>query len=100
MKLGEVADRIEQFDEDLTIYAARPWTIDSEASLEVNEDSTTRPLNGLDYFLEVDIAVEVIEAWSIHRPGQVPTTAERCEAIVFYADNDCYLIPGGYDPIS
>ncbi len=99
MNLGEVAARIEHLDQDLTIYAAKPWTIASEASVELGDD-TTRPRQGLDYFLEVDLAVEVIEAWSRHRPGQVPTTAERCEAIVYYADNDCYLIPGGYDPIT
>ncbi len=46
---------------------------------------------GWRYLLEVSIAQKVVDVWSAWRDDRVPSPAEACEAIVFYADNDAYL---------
>lgn len=99
MTLGEIIDRLDQLDDELTIYAAKPWTVDSEAVAERGDDSTG-PLGSFDYLLEVYTALEVIEAWSVHRDGALPTIVERCEALVYYEGHDAYLIPDDYDPFN
>lgn len=96
MTLGEVIERLEEFDREHTIYAARPWTVDSEARVQQDPHSTG-PLGGLDYLLDVYTALEVIEAWSGHRHGAMPTVAERCEALVYYEGHDAFLLPDDYD---
>jgi len=100
MNLGEIVDRIEEFeDHDYSIYAAKPWTVDSEARVELG-DGTTGPQGGLDYLLDIGTAQDVIQTWSEHRDGVPPTTAERCEAVVYYEAHDCFLIPDDDDSIS
>ena len=41
--------------------------------------------------LTVENAVEVIDAWSKWRGGREPTRAERCAAVVYYAEHDAYM---------
>jgi hypothetical protein len=43
--------------------------------------------------LEVTVAKNVLRAWSYARLGSVPDLAQRCAAIIYYAENDAYILP-------
>jgi hypothetical protein len=47
---------------------------------------------GWRYFLEIPTAREVLEVWSSWRDNRVPSTDEACDAIIYYADHDAYII--------
>ena len=99
MTLGEILDSLDALDEDLTINApeARPLTADSPAVTAMEPDDGSMPPEavGLSYLLEIFLAKEALEVWSNWRGSRVPTTAERVEAIAYYADNDAYLVDEG-----
>jgi hypothetical protein len=91
--LQQIISDLERLDGDLTICAAKTpvWTESSAAVL-------CRPDVGaaefpLPYFLEIAVAKDVLRAWSHLRGGRIPTITERCEAIIYYAENDAYLLP-------
>lgn len=93
--LGDLLDGIDGLDPALTLYApeARPLLPTSPARAIPDDEGSIQFLaaDGLVYFLEVDIAREVIEVWSAWRDGRVPTVEERVAAVTFYADHDAYL---------
>lgn len=93
MTFAELVERLDALDDDLTIYAAESWseTSNAVAAREPEDGSLPPEAAGMRYVLEVSIAREVIEVWSKWRGGAVPTTSERCEAILHYAENDSYL---------
>lgn len=95
MTLRDALASIEEFDEEATIYAAKPWDPASTTAIAIEgEETADRAIGGgLAYFLEVSVAKEVIEVWSEWRSGRVPTSDERCEAVIHYAVNDAYLQP-------
>jgi hypothetical protein len=99
MTLGEILDSLDALDEDLTIYApaGRPLTVASPAVTAMEPDDGSMPpaAVGLTYLIEVYLAKEALTSWSEWRGGRVPTTAERVEAISYYADNDAYLVDQG-----
>jgi hypothetical protein len=94
MKLIEVIGNLESADNSLTICASREpdWSGASEAELRPSNrvNSESKP----PYFLDVAVAKDVLRAWSFVRNGRVPTLSEKCEALIYYAENDCYLLPG------
>jgi hypothetical protein len=57
--LGEVIEKLEALDAHATIYAQKPWSVDARAvvSLEPDDGSVPPETAGLDYFLEVDVAL-------------------------------------------
>jgi hypothetical protein len=91
--LAGVIDQLEALDADATIYAARPWSADSRAVVAVGPEDGTVPKEaaGLDYFLEVDIALEA---------ATVSNAGTRFERVMHYAENDAYLFDGGGEPLS
>lgn len=95
LTLREALASIEDLDEEATIYVARPWDPASTTAIAIEgEETANRAIDeGLAYFLEVSIAKEVIEVWGEWRGGRVPTSDERCEAVIHYAVNDAYLQP-------
>ena len=90
-RLGDVIDRLSEFDSEDTIYASEPWTGDSEAI--VMREPTTRGLTsealdaGMKYFLEVSIAREFVEDWLASLSRQ-PTRSAVCQRVIDYAIND------------
>jgi hypothetical protein len=92
MTLEDIIDNLDKLDDSLTICAARSpdWAPASEADL--------CPASAIQncrypYFLEVSVANNVLRAWSLVRGGQIPDLANKCEAIIYYAENDAYLLP-------
>ncbi len=86
----EVARRVHELDADQTIYAKKPWTPDSEAELALEEAGRLVPAalaaEGYAYFLEVDIARDVIPSLSHVEPSY--TLEQWCVRLIGYAEND------------
>jgi hypothetical protein len=83
--LGEAVEQhLEALDPAATIYAAKPWSEDARAVVAVEPEDGSIPsaAAGLDYFLEVDIALEA---------ARVSRARTRFERVVYYAKNDAYL---------
>lgn len=89
MTLLEAVQRLNSLDIDSTIYAAEPWTPNSEVVLLRETDAgglTSQDLpEGITYFLEVFIAREVLEDWV---PQNVPTLLDKCARLIQYATYD------------
>jgi hypothetical protein len=91
MKLHDVISRIDELDEDDTIFLRPPWTEDSPAMVAFESDDGGLPAeaeeHGLGYFVEVAIAREILEDWEATRPTP-PTVSERCARLIQYAVTD------------
>ena len=83
--LGEVIEHLEAQDPYATIYAEQPWDVDARAVVarEPDDGSGSPKADGLDYFLEVDLA---LEAASASRAGT------RFARVLHYAVNDAFLL--------
>jgi hypothetical protein len=93
MKLEQIIADLENTSNSLTICAAKSpqWSRTSEAELCPSEQ-VPRGCK-LPYFLEVSVAKNVFKAWSFARNGRIPTIAKKCEALIYYAENDAYILP-------
>lgn len=91
MTLHDVISKIDEFDEDQTIYLRHPWTHDSTAMVEFEPDDGGLPSEvvelGLGYFVEVAVAREVLEDWESEL-STPPAVNEQCERLIQYAVND------------
>lgn len=91
MKLIEAVRDLESFDEENTIYAAKPWTESSVALIAKEPASGGLPEDvrkiGLKYFLEVFIAREFLEDW-LNNLQKIPTLQEKCARLIHYANDD------------
>jgi hypothetical protein len=88
VNLSEVVEQLEALDEDATIYAAKPWSPGSRAvvvAVEPDVDEAPPEAAGLDYFLEVYLALEA---------ATVSEAATRIDRVIFYATNDAFLFDG------
>lgn len=90
MRLMEVTRRIHELDAEQTIYAKRPWTPDSEARIALEEAgklvSSALANEGYEYFLEVDIARDIVPSLSYVEPSY--TLEQWCIRLIGYAEND------------
>jgi hypothetical protein len=91
--LRDILHRLAEFDDELTLYAAKPWTADSPAIATLEPESGAVPTEaaGMDYLLEISLAKSVLDVWKDWRHGREPSDEERCEAIIYYAEHDAYL---------
>ena len=85
-------ERVEESELSMkTICLRPPWTADSEARVvEVDEGGRIPPVtlsDGLKYFLETDVAVEVLD-WLRNR--RAISTEDACHLLLYYAENDAY----------
>jgi hypothetical protein len=83
MRLEDIVERLEVFDNDATIYAETPWRPDARAVVAIEPEDGSLPAEaiGLTYFLEVDIALDAARG----------TTGSRFQRVLYYAENDAYL---------
>jgi hypothetical protein len=73
--LAEVVEHLEGLDADATIHAARPWSAEAAAVVAVEPEDGSIPPEavGLEYFLEVAVALEAATVSSTGtRLGTVP----------------------------
>ena len=91
MTLLEAIQNLGQLDEDFTIYASTPWSVNSVVTVEYEPEDGSTPSEasklGLDYFLEVFIAKEFIEGW-LSNLNFKPSDEDICKRIIDYAEND------------
>ncbi|MBZ0237962.1 MAG: hypothetical protein K8M05_36960 [Deltaproteobacteria bacterium] len=88
MKLVEAIEKLSELDDDATICVRRPWTGDSECTVVAFDGKLPEHIEaaGFDYFLEVDIALEVLEVFG----DREPTLDQKLQLIIFYAENDAF----------
>jgi hypothetical protein len=92
-RLADIIARLSEFDDEDTIYASEPWTDNSDAIvLPYREEDDGEPHPeatgaGLAYFLEIDLAKELVEDWIAYL-GADPGAAAICERVIQYAIND------------
>lgn len=95
MTLREIINDIEHISDDLAIFASKndDWSLDLSAALVLTSDMERigDKLEGLSYFLEVEIAKEVLNVWKEWRNGREPSEDERIKALLYYANYDAYL---------
>lgn len=95
MTLAELLGRIDELDDDWTIYACDTprWSASSRsvAYSEPSDGSVPAEAHGLRYLLEVRLAKEAIRIWSEWRANSTPSPQDTCEAVIYYATNDSYL---------
>jgi hypothetical protein len=91
LRLGDVIDRLSEFDSEDTIYASEPWTENSEAVVAREPDEGGLPSDalhaGTKYFLEVGIANEVMQDW-VASLNERPEPSAVCRRVIDYAIND------------
>lgn len=90
MKLIEVIKNIDSYDVDMTIYAAKPWSSDSEVVVDFEPEEGGLPESlpaNVDYFLEVFIAKDFISDW-ISMMSSKPSLDAICDRLIEYAIND------------
>lgn len=89
--LKEIVERLGEFDEEETIYAAEPWLADCRAVVVRESESGDLPSgikdSELKYFLEVAIAREFIQDW-IASLKNAPSLSQICQRLIDYATND------------
>jgi len=90
MNLGTILDQVSTLQDDLCIFAKKPWVPESHAiAVPLGADfKTPNEISdqGMDYFLEVNVAKEVLEVFG----DRAPTKEERHRLLIFYAENDAY----------
>lgn len=92
MNLGALLDQVREMDDSMCIFAKKPWAPNSEAEVvPLGKDYQTPPniaAQGLDYFLEIHIAKEVLDVFGEHSP----TKDEQRNLLIYYAENDAYPV--------
>ncbi len=89
MTLLEIVSRLDTFDEESTIYAAKPWTADAYAivALETEDLPEEAQELGLKYFLEMFVAHHFLKGW-VRNLDAEPTPQEKCMRLIQYANTD------------
>jgi hypothetical protein len=86
-----VIEQLESLEDELTVYAAEPWTAGSKAVVAREPGSGGLPAEaqtlGLKYFLEVAIARDFLKGWASSL-GHEPSNQEQCDRLIQYAIND------------
>jgi len=91
MKLIDVIRELDSLHAESTIYAAMPWSETSPAMVATEPAQRGLPAEadrlGLNYFLEVSIARDVLDGW-MSNLDQKPSLPDQCARIVKYANSD------------
>jgi hypothetical protein len=89
--LAELIRRIDELDDDATLFAARPWSAGSDAASAVEDHESREAVEaGRSYLLEVSMAKEVVRTWGAWHGGRAPSTTEAVRAVIYYAEHDTY----------
>ncbi len=90
MTLLTLAERLDKLEEEDVIFAREEWTPESEAAVfRLTEDYMVpeEPKRlGLKCFLEVHIALDVLDGFILEKPHA--TTRQKCERLIEYAIHD------------
>ena len=89
--LGRIIGGIEEFDEELVVYAPVVIPVSPETAVYLVNEELVEPPPGTEYVLEISLMKNVIKVWSAWRNGAVPSIPQACEAVLHYAEHDAYL---------
>ena len=91
MTLLDAIHDLDSLDEESTIYAAEPWSADSQVLVAREPDVGGLPTEaarlGLTYFLEVFMITEFLEGWTSDLHAE-PTAQEKVARLIRYAIDD------------
>ena len=91
MTLLETIQDLDSLDEGSTIYAAEPWSADSQVVVAPEPGAGGLPTEaqrlGLKYFLEAFVARDFLEGWAGGLDAE-PTTQEKVARLIQYAITD------------
>ena len=94
MNLRQAVELLDRLDADQIIYVQRdvPARAESGVVVDFSSDDGEPPASaiGMRYLLEVSLARNVVRVWSEWREGRSPSTEEKIEAIVYYAEHDAF----------
>lgn len=97
MKLIDLLDNINKFDDDSVIFVPINSRLDKNIEVLVSriiiidKPPGIQTPEGMKYLLEVELAKEVIQVWKSWRNGREPSPLEKYQAVLYYAENDAYL---------
>lgn len=89
MRIMELTNRLYSLNEDLTIYAKKPWTCESKVELLIEPEDGSLPTglsDDFEYFLEVFIAKDIIPNLSHIEPSY--TLEQWALKLILYAEDD------------
>jgi hypothetical protein len=90
-KLIEIVGELGVLEDDMTIYAAEPWTAESPAVVDMEPESGGVPASasehGMTYLLEVLVARDFLHDW-VAAQDKPPTLRQQCERLIRYAVDD------------
>ncbi|MEV7168179.1 hypothetical protein AB0O18_00640 [Streptomyces sp. NPDC093224] len=90
--LESVLGSIYDIDDELIIYVPQAGHLSLTSNVELLSLAAVEDVDqNLRYFLEVQLARDVIETWSEWRNGTIPTVEEMFAAISYYAEWDSYI---------
>jgi hypothetical protein len=89
--LERIISGIEEFDEELVMYAPAGIPVSPETPVYLVDEELAEPPAGTEYVLEISLMKDVIKVWSAWRNGAVPSIPQACEAVLYYAERDAYL---------
>ena len=98
MKLIDLLDNINQFDNDSVIFIPVSSRLNENVEaivskiIIIDKPPGIQTPEGLRYLLEVEMAKEVINVWREWRNGKEPSSLEKCHAVLYYAENDAFLV--------
>jgi hypothetical protein len=90
MTLLTLVGKVDKLEEEDVIFAREKWTLESDAAVfRLTEDYMVpeEPKRiGLKYFLEVHIALDVLEGFILEKPDAA--TRQKCERLIEYSIHD------------
>jgi len=92
--LADVIAHLDSIDRKSVIYvaSAQDWTGETPAVLLNDPDGKyLSQKDNLTYFLEVWIALEVIDVWRKWHKNPFPSLRQQLAAVIHYAVHDSYL---------
>lgn len=91
LTLRDVITRLDEFEDDATIYVERSDpAARAVVAIELEDGGVPPEASGLVYFLEVQLAREAIDVLRA-RLGRTPMADEKVAAVTYYAQNDAWL---------
>ncbi len=88
--LADLVARLDELDEDASIYAAPRWRPSSPATVEAEplDGSVPGRAGGMTFLVAVDTARRILRQRALWQPGRPLSLADKCEAIIYYAIYD------------
>jgi len=89
-RLINVVAQLSELDDELCIFVRQPWGREADAVLMRLSDDFSVPAEikdtGFSYFLEVSVALEILEQFLLRSPSLEQIT----DSVIYYAENDAF----------